>query len=370
MINILHAIDTTGPGGAETVFIELLSRLDRARYKAKVVIRGKGWVYDELRRQGFEPYIVPAKGSFNLHYLIGLIKIIRKDRINIIQSHLLGSNVYCCLAGWFTRTPVVTTFHGAVDVRGEKWLKPKLNIVGLMAKAIVFVSEKLKHTVLDLGRIPVFKVKVIYNGIEIKRYRPGVPHDLRTEFEFESDDIVVGSIGNIRSPKAYDVLLRAAKKVVEEKPNVKFVVAGDQKHQDLYQNLITMRQKLQITNNVFFIGFRSNVPQLLQEFDLFLLSSSSEACPVSVIEAMATGVPIVVTACGAEELVLKNVDGLTVPTDSPQEIANAILNLLGDEQLRDRLRQNALKSVSTRFSVTSMVEAYGALYNSTAQSST
>jgi len=95
MKKILHVIDTTGPGGAETVFIELLSRLQSERYESIVVIRGAGWVYDELRRRGFEPYVVDAKGSFNFRYLLELVKIVRREKIDLIQAHLLGSGVYC-----------------------------------------------------------------------------------------------------------------------------------------------------------------------------------------------------------------------------------------------------------------------------------
>ena len=102
MKTILHTIDTTGPGGAETVFIDLATRLPKDKYRSVVVIRGKGWVYEELGRRGVNPILLDAKGSFNLRYLLGLRKIIKEEGVDIIQSHLLGANVYCSLAGLLT----------------------------------------------------------------------------------------------------------------------------------------------------------------------------------------------------------------------------------------------------------------------------
>jgi len=102
MKTILHSIDTTGPGGAETVFIELATRLPADKYRSVVVIRGKGWVYEELCRRGITPVLLDTRGSFNLRYLMGLRKIIRDEGVDLIQAHLLGTSVYCSLAGLLT----------------------------------------------------------------------------------------------------------------------------------------------------------------------------------------------------------------------------------------------------------------------------
>ncbi len=363
IIHILHAIDTTGPGGAETVFIELIRQLDKSQYKATVVIRGRGWVYDELCRQGFNPYIINAKGSFNLHYLYNLIKIIRKERINLIQSHLFGSNVYCCLAGWLSRTPVMVTFHGAVDFDGERLLHVKFRIINLFARYIVAVSENLKSQLLEKVNLNPYKVKVIYNGIDTKVYQPNKNDSLRKELSFNSNDIIVGSIGNIRQPKAYDNLIRAAAIVVTQMPNIKFVIVGENKN-TLYDELIKLRSDLKLDSNVFFLGFRHNVTEILNCLDLFLLSSTSEGFSISTIEAMACGVPVIVTKSGGpEEIVTHNHDGILVNIDSSTEIAEAILKLAQDQPLQTQLTTSALVTVNNRFTMNIMIEAYKTIYS-------
>ncbi len=119
MLNILHSIDTPGPGGAETVYLDIVTRLDRDRFTSFPVIPEKGWIYDQLQEQGFDPIIIDSTGSFNTRYLWELIKLIRKQKIDLIHSHLFGSNVYCSLAGLLTSTPVISTFHGFVDATGR-----------------------------------------------------------------------------------------------------------------------------------------------------------------------------------------------------------------------------------------------------------
>jgi hypothetical protein len=131
MKTVLHVIDTTGPGGAETVFIDLATRLPKDRYRPVVLIRGKGWVYEELRRRGVEPVILDARGSFNWRFLLALYRLIRRERVDLVQSHLLGSNVYCALAGWLARVPVVLSGHRrtgtfqAPEIRGYQTGGPR-----------------------------------------------------------------------------------------------------------------------------------------------------------------------------------------------------------------------------------------------------
>jgi len=362
MKNILHAIDTTGPGGAETVFIDLLSRLDKEEFRSVVLIRGKGWVYDELRRRGYEPIIVPAKGSFNFKYLLGLLKIIRKEKIDLIQSHLFGSNVYCCLAGMITRTPVVATFHGGVDFKNERFLSVKFKIINKLSSYIVVVSDDLKRQLLANIPLDREKLRTIYNGVDLSRFYPDKNKMLREELGLDETDLLVGSIGNIRGPKGYDVLIRAAADVVQKNPDIKFVIAGENKN-SLYDELLELRNSLGLENNLFFLGFRDRVEELLNGIDIFLLSSTSEGFSISTIEAMACGVPVIATRSGGpQEIITDKQDGLLIEPGSSESISQAILYLAGTSQSKESYAGNAAETVKNRFSIGTMVGEYERLY--------
>ena len=152
-----------------------------------MLIRGKGWVYEELCRRGVKPLLMDAKGSFNWRYLKGLITLIRRERVDLIQSHLLGSNVYCSLTGLLTRKPVVATFHGAVDIGESERLKGlKFGAINLGAHCIVAVSDSLRDDIVNRTPLKAGKMRVIYNGIktaDFQRPRSGALRQQSTDPE-------------------------------------------------------------------------------------------------------------------------------------------------------------------------------------------
>jgi glycosyltransferase involved in cell wall biosynthesis len=363
MKNILHAIDTSGPGGAETVFLALASGLDPAQYRSYAVIKSEGWVAGQLRNAGLEPFFADARGSFNLRYLYQLVRIVRKYKIDIIQSHLFGSNVYCSLAGLICRVPVISVFHGAVDVNpSSKLLRTKFRILNRGSDRVVYVSHSLSATILKSGMAAAHKACVIYNGVDTLQFRPRPDRTIRRQLGLADSDIVIGSMGNIRRPKGYDVLLHAAAQLVSHSPHYKFLIAGDAQGR-LYEELLQLRERLGLTRHVFFLGFRADVAHVLNNFDIFLLSSTSEGFSISTIEAMACGLPVVVTRSGGpEEIVTHGQNGLLVEAGSAPQIASAIDLISRDPHLRERLVLNARATVTGKFSMDAMINAYSRIY--------
>lgn len=363
MLTILHTIDTTGPGGAETVFIELATRLPKDRYRAVVVIRGKGWVYDELCRRGVEPILLDAKGSFNWRYLLNLRDIIRRERVDVIQSHLLGANVYSALAGLLTRIPVIATFHGAVDVASrERFMGLKFGAINLGAKAVVAVSEDLRQNLLQRTPLAGKKLKVIYNGIPCEAFAVPKSDILRKRFGWGPEVVVVGSLGNIRPAKGYDILLRAAALVKTHSRPFRFVIAGQGKA-GLEEKLLALREELGLTETVQFLGFNDDPAAFLANLDIFLLSSVSEGFSIATIQAMAAGLPVLVTKSGGpQEIVSHNETGWMVEPNDPAGIADALLRLASDKELAMRLAMQGKSHAVSTFDLDTMLQAYQHLY--------
>lgn len=363
MKTILHIIDTTGPGGAETVFIDLVTHLPEQQYRSIVVIRGKGWVYEELCRRGFKPILLDAKGSFNWRYLKSLVALIRREKVDLIQSHLLGSNVYSALAGLLSRRPVVATFHGSVDVSEEErlsWLK--FAAINYGAAAIVAVSTGLRDNIVERTALRSKKTKVIYNGINTADFKHEKKNSLRQQFGWHKDDIVVGSLGNIRPAKAYDVLLRAAGLVTQKKRNIRFVIAGQGKG-NLYQQLLDLKAALKLDKHVFFLGFNDDPAHFLSNLDLFLLSSCSEGFSIATIQAMAAGLPVIATRSGGpQEIITHNENGWLVDPDEPQQIADAVEKLVNDSGLSQRLAMAGQGHAIKAFDIKNMINSYETIY--------
>ncbi|MCF8026438.1 MAG: glycosyltransferase family 4 protein [Desulfobacteraceae bacterium] len=358
MIRVLHAIDTTGPGGAETVFVSLAAGLDPEQFQSFAVIRGSGWVCDALRKNGIEPLFVQSRGSFNRKYLYELIKIIRKYRIDIIQSHLLGTNLYCSLAGMLCRVPVISTFHGFVDASAnERFMKMKTWIINRGSKKIVFVSDRLREGYIRKYGFSAAKSVTIYNGVDTGVFKPQKDDSIRQRLGLGPDHILIGALGNIRPAKGYDLFLRAARRIYDKHPEARCVVAG-QGSGELYRNLLELRKALELEDVFFFIGFCEDAVRVLNNLDIFVLPSTTEGFSISTIEAMACGLPVVVTRSGGpEEIVIDGENGVAVDC-SEGAIARGLIELIEDEELKKAISLRAYSLVQEKFSSAAMIKSY------------
>ena len=362
MIRILHTIDTTGPGGAETVFVNLIKGLDRQKFEPVVAIRGPGWVYDELEKNGISPLFVNSKGAFNFNYLWELIGIIRRHNIDIVQSHLLGSNLYCSLAGMICGMPVISTFHGFVDIHTkERFSTIKSKIINRGSARIVFVSDRLREFYVEQKGFSTRKSVTIYNGIDTSLFKPQRDDSIRKKLGLGPDNVLVGAVGNIRLSKGYEYLLEAAKLVVERYPQFRFVVAGEGSGR-LFDNLLDSRKRLGLENHFFFLGFEPDVPRFLNNLDIFVLPSISEGFSISTIESMACGVPVIVTLSGGpEEIVENELTGIVVPAGDYCALSKAVIDSIeNNRNINNAIL--ALQTCESKFSLKKMISNYNKLY--------
>jgi glycosyltransferase involved in cell wall biosynthesis len=364
MKNILHVIDTCGPGGAETVFLELAKGLDASRWRSFVAIPGTGWVYDTLVAHGFDPIITPLQRAFDVRYLVALCGAVRRHRIDLIQTHLFGAGVYGALAGLLCGVPVISTFHGRPDLsENGKYRAAKFGIMRRGVTKVVFVSESLRQFFLSAGDLKADRTTVISDGIDVSVFAPRRDTSLRRELGVGDGEVLVGAVGNLRPAKSYDVLLRAAALLHRQALPYRFVVVGDAQG-PLYQDLLALRDQLGLGSMVTFTGFKSGVHDVMNNLDLYASTSSSEGFSLSVVQAMACGVPVVATKSGGpEEIITHDVDGLLVDTDSPEQVAQALQRLGTEPATRGRFTQAGRKAVETRFTLTHMVHSYEHLYH-------
>lgn len=363
MTTILHLIDTTGPGGAETVFTNLLKELEHTEFRNIVVLRGEGWVADRVRSLGINPLIIDSKGSFNLAYIKALRQLILRERVDLIHAHLLGSNVYGALLALICRKPMIATFHGAVDVASrERFLRTKFFLIGRGASTIVCVSKRLQQELADRSPLSTHKLKLIYNGVDPEAFSGAPASGLKEELGLPQDATLVVSIGNIRPAKGYEHLVDAAVTMADRDPKVHFVVVGHQKEK-LFNKLMDQVANAPRQPNIHWLGFRQDVANILRQADIFLLPSVSEGFSISTVEAMMAGVPVIATRSGGpEEIIIDGVSGILVPVKDPGAIVVAIQKLMGQSK-RKRVIDEARRSAKDRFSLQAMLASYKDTYN-------
>jgi glycosyltransferase involved in cell wall biosynthesis len=361
--SILHCIDTTGPGGAETIFVELATRLPTDCYQSFSTIRGKGWVYDELVRRGQTPTLLDARGSFNWRYLRGLCRLISQNQIDVIQSHLLGSNVYSAMAGLITKTPVIATFHGSIDISDQERLsKTKFRLINAAASRIIAVSDDLRRDIEARTLLDPQKLSVVPNGIDVSLFDRPRTTRIRQQFGWSDRDLLVGCLGNVRPAKGYEHLLQVAARTKSLSLPFRYIIAG-QASGALYESLLEMRSRLGLDDHVIFLGFVDDPAEFLSNVDIFLSTSVTEGLPVAAIQAMASGLPLVATRCGGyEELISHRKNGLLADVGDHKVICELLTLLANNPEMRRLISGSAREKVSQGYSLNQMLNRYEAIY--------
>lgn len=356
---ILHTIDTTGPGGAETVFLDIAQHLQVPGYQTLALIKGPGWVRDQLEARNIPYQILKPHGFLSLPYYWQVFRLIKKHNVRLAYAHLLGSALTLSLIGLLTRLPAIGVLHGQVDVNpNERFVPIKRWLMKHGLRKVVAVSQRLASSMIDRGVFTEQQVAVIHNGIDTSRYHNIKTGALKASLYLPETTMLVGSLGNIRPAKDYANLLNAAATVIEQQSRAHFVIAGHQK-EPLMSVLNQQAETLGITDHIHFIGFIDSTADFLAELDVFALSSSSEGFSIATIEAMASGIPVVATRCGGpEEIIRADVDGALVPVGEPLALARKISEALQSTPELTALTASAHSRVEATFSLHAMLKHY------------
>ena len=217
---------------------------------------------------------------------------------------------------------------------------------------IIAISEGVRKVLLDSG-IPSSLISVIPSGIDFSPFREVTSRDfLRREFSFAPDDYLVGIVAALEDHKGHTFLIQASKILKEQSPKIKIIVVGTG---SLRMELDRQVRDLGVEDIVFFLGFREDVPRILASLDLFVLSSHLEGLGTSLLDAMASRLPVVATETGGiPEVVINLKTGLLVPPRDPAALAQAVLTLYRDRELAARLASRGFEVVNQKFSAEGM----------------
>ncbi len=362
-LNILHTIETGGPGGAETLLVEIASHLNPAKFRSLALVPGNSWVQRQLSARGIQSFPLESRRWYNPRPLMQMLGVIRSERVDLIHSHLPAQNFYGSVAGRLSGKKSVTTYHGPVELQQSVGIRGRIQLQ-TARKASSFstvVSDQMGNELRKAG-FRSNRIIRVYNGVNVDLYRHAARGPLRQLIGANEVDPIVGIVANIREPKGYEHFVRAAKLVVDRVPNAHFVSIGD-KHPVLFSELERLVSDLGLQNRITFLGFRADVPQLLPDFTVFVLSSLSEGFPFAAIEAMAAAKPSVMTRCGGpEEVAEDGVTGFLVPVADPQRMADRIVELISSPGRAQGMGNAARAKVLRDFTVEGMMQAYETLY--------
>ena len=367
-IKVLLMIDDLCLGGAERQLVELAKGLDKERFRALVMTLYPGQPLErELEGQeGIRLLSLNRKGKFDFGILAPLVRLLRRERIQVIQPFLSPATFFGLTAALLARVPVrVVTERCGVrrDTKlGENLYRFAEDRLTRFADVAVANSQSGADFLVSRGIAPG-KTRVIYNGVNAERVTASEAEvaDLRASLGIAAEAPVIGIVASLTAPKDYPTFLRSARIVRDSVPSARFLIVGDG---PLRRELEATAVQLGLADSVLFAGHQMRVAPFIGSFDVAVLSSCDyEGCSNYLLEAMGLGRPVVATDIGGNrELVHHGETGLLVPPRDPAALAAAVLTLLVDRALVSRLTDAARARFLAGFSVPTMVRQYEQLY--------
>jgi sugar transferase (PEP-CTERM/EpsH1 system associated) len=367
-LNVMQMTDVTGRGGAEKALADIALNLDRQRYNVTVcATRSAGNYQPLLDEAGIKTFVQGRRSRWDVGQWWKLVRLLRSERVDILHTHLFGSNSLGRLLGRLGGVPVV--------IAHEHWstISPRQaqidRLLYRLSSRIIVPSEASKQLVMQTEKIPAGAISVLYNGVDTSRYMPPSTEahaEARREFGIEDGDLLVGVVGRLSPEKGgVDNLIRATHRLREQHKNVRLLIVGDGPFR---AGLEKLDAELHEANSgraspIIFAGARQDIPRLLGAMDMFVLPSLNEALPIVILEAMAARLPVVATRVGGvPEIVQDGATGLLVAPGDEVELLAALNRLAEDKALRARLADAGREQVRARFTIEQMVRNLEIIY--------
>lgn len=331
MRTVVHFVDGGTVGGTERVALQLLTTLDRQRWRPVLFHHGDTGLapmLEEADAAGIETRVVPRVLTARQWGRVpAFVRAIREERPSVMHAHLSWplSCKYGLVAAMLAGVPaVVATAQLYFDVSTTPVVAMQPRFIAKMIGRYLAVSTQVARQLLDEFHIPTHKVEIVRNGIDVPLYAQPPNERLRADLTGGVNRPMVLTVARLDRQKGLPYLLDAIPHV----PHAIFVIAGDGPDRG---GLEAQSRANGVLDRVRFIGRRDDVPALLASADLFVLPSLYEGLPLSIMEAMAAGTPVVATDIGGNnELVMSGKTGLLVPAANPVALAEAVRALLAE----------------------------------------
>ncbi len=361
MIRVLHVIDHLGLGGAQTALLDMLKMRNQADFDVEVaVMHGRGPFADELEKIGLRVHVLsPTK--WPPAYIPGLLALLRRGNFQVLHFHLQAANwlakPLAALAGQEIRIAHDHT-SGDLKFRGVASLAPDA-FSHLFSSRVIAVSEGVRDFLIRWEAVPRDRIQVIANGVNVADFRPGTAAEkiaARQRWGIQHDAFVAGGIGRLAPEKNFALVPELAKR----HPDLHFVVAGSGPEKEA---LLAQTVRLGVAERVRFLGAISERPDFYRALDVFLLPSLYEGLPMAVLEAMASGVPVLSSRLeGIASALTDEKEGLLARAGDLTAFSQHLTRLTGSSELRQRLGHAARRKVEVAYAASHTIGQVEAVY--------
>jgi glycosyltransferase involved in cell wall biosynthesis len=368
-LKVLQLTDRVGThGGAEHLTMQIAERLDPQRFESMVCAtrfsaseREKETVEEaaaELQAAGVRFLGLNRRTRAHAWAWLPLARLLRRERVDVVHAHKFGSNIWGVVFGRLCGVPVVVTHEHGWSFEGKMKTIIDRELIARGSDAFIAVSREDRRRMIELEGIDPERAVFVPNGI--KALPPPSGRDVHAELGIAAGAPIVTTVGFLRQPKAMDVLIEAAGRIAPRFPGLRVLIVGEGADRPVYEALI---ERLGLQDTVKLLGLRSDVPDLLAASDVAVLSTNSEGSPLSVMEYMDAGLPVVATRVGGiPDLIDDGVEGLLVKPQDPDGLGDAIARMLDDPDEARRMGERGRERRRREFDIGVMVDRLQNLY--------
>ncbi|PKH03415.1 glycosyltransferase family 1 protein [Psychromonas sp. MB-3u-54] len=360
--------------GVQRVTLDELERLVPEHFTPYIICKEPGPMTEEAEGKGIiclysESLRREVSPKNDLLAFWQLYRLFRKHRFHVVHSHSSKTGVLGRVAAKLAGVPMIThTVHGfafpAANSTLEKWVFLAMEWLGTKCSdKIICLHEADREIAKNKLGASDAQLEVLANGVDTTKYAPAsIDRKLamRQALGIPSDAVIVGMVGRLWRQKNPQAFVNAAINLLSQGVNTHFFLVGDG---ELKMSLEEAVKQAGFTDNIHFLGWRNDTPQILKALDVFVLPSLWEGMPLAILEAQSTGLPCVVSNIqGNNHLVTAGKDGLLFELDKPQQLSDKIKLLIDDKLMCSEFSANARNKVLDKYCIDKRIENMAALY--------
>lgn len=377
MIKIAFVLTPVDFGGAEKVNLTLLKSIDRSRFDIHPILLIRPWENEnyfisELKKNNYRYLTIPVaikpskigKDYFRIIRSMNMLFIIlRKNKYDIVHTNGYFADIIGVPISKLLGISHISTCHGFIKTDRKLSFYNALNRFTLrFATLVIAVSESIKEQLINNG-LEESNISVIQNAVEISNVNESLRKDRKEKksiLDLSQDDFVVAYIGRLSEEKGIQHLIKAYSIIEKRNAYIRLIIIGDGPDKNKLIELVT---KKRLTDKVSFVGFQNDIESWLAAIDIFILPSLTEGTPMALLEAMSFGLPVIASAVGGVPKVIKSmINGILVSPANPNQIADAIIKLYNNDELRLKIARKAAETIATHFSINQWITKIESVY--------
>jgi glycosyltransferase involved in cell wall biosynthesis len=363
---LAYVVHSLNPGGTEKLAMQMALEFSEEFEIEVCCLDEPGLWASDLRRRGIRVECFWRQPGFDWRLVVRLARWFRESRFDLVHAHQYTAWFYAALARILCRRPrLLFEEHGRFYPEMDNWRRRLVNrmLIEPLSHHTVAVSQDVRERLVRYEGLDRGRISIIYNGTpQLERLSGREVEDLRATFGFDESHFVVGTVGRFDAIKNLPMLARAFTAAAARNPKLRLLLVGDGPERAAIADLLT---ELGVESHSALPGFRDDARDITQCMDLFVLASFSEGTSMALIDAMAAGVPVAVTAVGGNvEVVDAGTSGWVVPSDDEAALSDAICEASDSAEQRSGYAEVSRRLYEERFSLEGMLEAYRRCYGS------